>query len=140
MLPKSVHEIAYAKVLGCMIGFVPYVVCSFFGLLLCAEPFFEGLEYALSEPWGWFGIGLVVLHGGLLLHLAAFMSLVVSRASLVIAVGIYAVSQMFLSFFTMPLAIVGGEATLAFNCMVLIVFIGLLHWGTLKLIELKAAQ
>jgi hypothetical protein len=143
MLPKSVHEIVYAKALGCMIGFVPYAVYGLLGLLLCVGPFFKRLGRLLEGPQGWFAIwliGLGVLAAILVLHVAAFMSLVVTRASLVVALGACAAVMMFLVFFTMPLMIVGGEVSLAFNCMVLIVLVGLLHWGTLKLIEFKATQ
>lgn len=103
MLPFSVREIAYRKVMGALANTLPLLGGIFLGCLLAPNGVGEFLNGIFKEP-AFFGLFIVMfLQFILFLHLTAFLSLVIKRGALALAFVIqlagYFLLAMFLSLF-----------------------------------------
>jgi ABC-type transport system involved in multi-copper enzyme maturation permease subunit len=87
-LPVSVPELAYRKVAGVLAGTLPLLAATGLGMLLAPKDtgdFFSGL---LREPEEFGMLTVFVLQFILFLHLTAFLSLVIKRGALPLAIAI----------------------------------------------------
>jgi hypothetical protein len=81
MLPPSTAAIAYAKVSGCLLSLVPATVWLLVGALIWPKGFFD----VLSELLKFRGDSWFLTHGVLLLHLIAWLSLLVRWGAIPLA-------------------------------------------------------
>ena len=89
VLPMSVRRLAYQKILGCLLCVVPYLLWFLVGLLLAPGAFADAIEGLLTEREGLIGVFQMLTQGLLLLHLVAFLSLVLKRGALALGLLIW---------------------------------------------------
>ena len=94
LLPKTVAELAYPKLLGCFLGLIPVTTYFFIGFLIWPEGFGEALEELIEEPGAW----LFLASYCLFLHLVSLLSLYVKWGALPLAFAlIYVMGPMCLT-------------------------------------------
>lgn len=103
LLPFSVREIAYRKVLGSMAGVTPYLLYCFAGLTMMSNGLSEFLGEMASHPAQFVFLAIAVSQYILFLHLVAYLSLVIKRGALPLAVAIQYLGGMFL---TIPFSLI----------------------------------
>ncbi len=96
MLPISTARVAYAKIAGCLIAFVPVVWWFVIGALLAPKSFTYEFDRIFVEGWFWWMVFSYVL----LLHLITFLSLFVKWGAIPLGIGIVFFSNM-ICIFTM---------------------------------------
>lgn len=131
MLPISMRQLAYRKVLGALAGTLPLLACTVVGMLLVPKDvsdFFDEL-FKQVEDFGWFLV--VILQYVLFLHLVAFFSLVLKRGALALAIAIhYIAGWLFVAFISFLFAAIGEAGmTLFIIAPVCIVLTVILHWA-----------
>ena len=89
VLPMSVRGLAYQKILGCFLCFVPYLLWFLVGLFLAPGAFFDVIENLFTEPEGLIGVFQVLAQGLFFLHMIAFLSLVLKRGALALGLLIW---------------------------------------------------
>ena len=103
LLPFSIREIAYRKVLGSVAGVTPYLLYCFIGLLLIPKQFSQFLDGITTHQEGFMFLAIFVSQYILFLHLTAYLSLVIKRGALPLAVAIQYVGGTFL---IMPISLI----------------------------------
>ena len=84
-LPRSRAQIVRAKLLGCSLGLLPYVGLFVFGGIVEGHQFGSDASDAVKEVSFWFVLAYILL----LLHLTAYISLVLKRGAVLMALGIW---------------------------------------------------
>lgn len=125
MLPFSVREIAFRKVIGALAGTLPLLVGLFIGCLLAPNGVMEYLKNLFKSPEEFASHLLWILQFIQFLHLTAFLSLVIKRGALPLAIGIQVAGWMFFGIVLMFFTALRGEAAVvlfatAFICAVII--------------------
>lgn len=95
LLPKTVGEIAYSKLLGAAISLVPALLITLLGIVCAPADFFDALGDLVTEPGAWYAITQVVLF----IHIAALFSLYVKWGALPLAFATIYGGNMLLIFF-----------------------------------------
>jgi len=96
LLPFSVREIAYRKVIASVAGVTPYLLYCLVGLILIPKEFSQFLNDITSHPEGLMFLAIFVSQYILFLHFTAYLSLVIKRGALPLAVAIQYVGGIFL--------------------------------------------
>jgi len=135
MLPMSPARIAYHKMAGSLIAIVPYAVFFVIGAVLAPEVFAEAAGNILSEPWGW----LFILEGIFLVHLAAYMSLLLKWVGLLAALGIFYVGNM-IAGLLFAFSFGGMIGSMVMMFLVVGFFTVLLHCQIMRLISQRAGE
>lgn len=146
-LPVSVRELAYRKVAGALVGTLPLLAGFVAGILLIPDKFEDFLAGILTDGSGFGALILTILQYILFLHLTAFLSLVLKRGALPLAIAIqYLGGSLFMGFASVLFfaAFSGGRGTelsmfliTGFICVVLTVP---LHFGIGYRLERAAAE
>jgi hypothetical protein len=98
-LPVSVRELAYRKVAGTLAGTLPLLAGFVLGMLLAPENVVQFLNDMFRDPIN-FGVFIVaILQFILFLHLTAFLSLILKRGALPLAIAIQYLGGSFLTTF-----------------------------------------
>ena len=130
-LPISVPELAYRKVAGALAGTLPLLACFVLGLLLDPEDLGDFLNEMSREPISFGMLTLAVLQFVLFLHLTAFLSIVIKRGALPLAIAIqYLGGSFFMGFLTIIFSLGGSGAPGAiclFGIMICVVATLVLH-------------
>ena len=137
LLPKSIGEIAYAKIAGAMIMLIPAAGLLLLGIVCAPESFGEFLEDVLAEPGFWYFVSQVVLA----IHLTALFSLYLKWGALPITVACVWGGNMLLIFFLAAIVRTGPpEGIFGILAILAFVFCGVIHfWVGHRLEELAAA-
>ncbi len=109
-LPVSVPELAYRKVAGTLAGTLPLLAGFVLGAVLVPEDVGRFFNDILSEPIALGTFSVAILQFILFLHLTAFLSLIIKRGALPLAIAIQYIGG---SFFMAILAIMfsaGGSS------------------------------
>ncbi len=125
MLPFSPHGLAYRKLLGCLLVTIPALLYFVVGALLAPDSFFEAVSDLFSEPGSWYTVIMVLF----VLHLTAYLSLVVKRGALALALAITYFGSIILLFPVSLLGLLGSR--FPWEIIWLLVMLGLtvlLHW------------
>ena len=132
MLPVSVPELCYRKVAGALAGTLPLLAGFVLGVVLVPEDVGKFLEAIFKEPIA-FGMFIVaILQFILFLHLTEFLSLIIKRGALPLAIAIqYVGGSFFMMFFGIIFSIGGGSggpgAICLFTVMICVVTTVVLH-------------
>ena len=140
-LPISIRELAYRKVVGALAGTLPLLGGAVVGMVLVPDKVADFLHEMFRRPTS-FGLFLVTfLQYILFLHLTAFLSLVIKRGALPLAIAIqYLGGSFFLGFISAFFIAVGFQGVvflIAFGCLVITAF---LHRGIAYRLERVAAE
>ena len=84
MLPQSIGEIAYSKLLGCSFSFVPALTFLILGMICAPESAGDAIEEILTEEGAWYAISQYFVF----LHLAALLSLFVKWGAFPLAIAV----------------------------------------------------
>ncbi|HUW56911.1 MAG TPA: hypothetical protein VMZ92_09760, partial [Planctomycetota bacterium] len=114
---------------------VPYAVFFVIGAVLAPEVFAEAAGNILSEPWGW----LFILEGIFLVHLAAYMSLLLKWVGLLAALGIFYVGNM-IAGLLFAFSFGGMIGSMVMMFLVVGFFTVLLHCQIMRLISQRAGE
>ena len=130
-LPVSVPELAYRKVAGTLAGTLPLLAGFVLGVVLVPDDVGKFLDDIFSEPIT-FGIFTVaILQFILFLHLTAFLSLIIKRGALPLAIAIqYLGGSFFMTFLAIIFSTGGsnGPGTVClFTGMICVVMTVVLH-------------
>ncbi|MFK7779120.1 MAG: hypothetical protein QM501_13525, partial [Gimesia sp.] len=123
MLPHSMANIAYSKVIGCLLSLIPAFFYMSIGFMLCIDEMFYDLGMILSEPAFWtFCLEILFFW-----HLTALLSTYIKWGSLPLAFILMWVGNMFFFFAVSLIAFGGGANALdAINIVfTLVLFIGI---------------
>jgi hypothetical protein len=131
MLPVSVPELAYRKVAGTLAGTLPLLAGFVLGVLLVPKDVGDFLNDMFTEPTA-FGMFIVaILQFILFLHLTAYLSLIIKRGALPLAIAIqYLGGSFFMAFLTIIFSLGGSGAPGAiclFAGMICVVMTVVLH-------------
>ena len=131
MLPVSVPELAYRKVAGTLAGTLPLLAGFVLGVLLVPKDVGDFLNEMSKEPTT-FGVFVVaILQFILFLHLTAYLSLIIKRGALPLAIAIqYLGGSFFMAFLTIIFSIGGSGgpgAICLFTSMICVVMTIVLH-------------
>jgi hypothetical protein len=144
-LPFSVSHLAYRKVIGVLFGTLPLLAFFIVGVVLVPDKVGDFIGETFSHPEA-FGMMLVAFFQYILfLHLTAFLSLVLKRGALPIAVAIqYLGGSFFFGFISMFFFAFGSrtaEVIPFFIILICIVLTGFLHRGIgLRLVRAAAEE
>lgn len=142
MLPISVRELAYRKVAGALLGTLPVLVYFMVGLMLVPNDVGDFFGEMFKHPEGFEVLAVMILQFVLFLHLTAFLSLVLKRGALPLAIAIhYLGGTMFMGFVGVLFATMGGFGGMFFIVApVVIVLTVILHWAIGFRLERAAAE
>jgi ABC-type transport system involved in multi-copper enzyme maturation permease subunit len=128
-LPMSVSHIAYRKVVGALIGTLPLLAVFALGVILVPEKWGDFFDTIFREPSAFGMLAVAFLQYILFLHLTAFLSLVIKRGALPLAIAIqYLGGSFFLGIVSTVFMMAGGVGTLSFMlCIICLVLIVILH-------------
>jgi hypothetical protein len=113
-LPVSISELAYRKVAGTLLGTLPLLAGVVLGMMLMPKGTADFLGEIFSHPDSFLTFAAVIFQYILFLHLTAFLSLVVKRGALPLAIAIQYVGGLFLlGFFAMAFSGGGGPEVYA---------------------------
>lgn len=90
LLPKSIAEVAYGKVVGCGLALMPAMGLFVVGGVLSPDELGEFLNNTLSEPGFWYSLASYVFW----LHVAVLLSLYVKWGALPLTFALFVVFQM----------------------------------------------
>lgn len=108
-LPVSVRELAYRKVAGSLAGTLPLLAGVVLGALLVPKGFGEFINGIFEHATAFLGFTLTMVQYILFLHLTAFLSLVIKRGALPLAIAIqYLGGAIFMTFTSLFLSGSGG--------------------------------
>ena len=129
-LPISVRELAYRKVAGALAGTLPLLSVAVLGFVLVPDDLASFLKDVLTGPTNFGAFLLAIFQFILFLHLVAFLSLVIKRGALPLAIAIqYLGGGFFMGIITtisMAVRFQGIVFVIAFGCLAASVF---LHYG-----------
>ena len=130
-LPISMPELAYRKVAGALAGTLPLLAGFVLGVMLVPDAVGRFLDDMFRE-WVGFGMFIVaILQYILFLHLTAFLSLIIKRGALPLAIAIQYLGGTFFTTFMGLLVSLGGgrtdNAIILLLIMVCIVMTIILH-------------
>lgn len=109
-LPVSVPELAYRKVAGILAGTLPLLAGFLLGMLLIPEDIGKYVYDLLSDATGFGAFTVMILQYILFLHLTAFLSLILKRGALPLAIAIqYLGGSFFMTFLTIILSMGGSS-------------------------------
>jgi hypothetical protein len=94
-LPISMRELAYRKVIGALKGTLPLLVAFVIGVTLVPDKIGEFLDELNRHPIGLGMLAVVILQYILFVHLTAFLSLILKRGALPLAIAIQYVGGSF---------------------------------------------
>lgn len=98
-LPVSMPELAYRKVAGTLVGTLPLLGGFVLGVLLVPNDVGNFLDQMFKTPIAFGVFTVVILQYILFLHLAAFLSLIIKRGALPLAIAIqYLGGSFFMTF------------------------------------------
>ena len=98
LLPMSVGEIAYSKILGTAISLIPVGLVLFVGFVCAPRTVAEALGDFFVEPAAWYFVSQVVLF----IHLATILSLYVKWGAVPLAfAGVYGGNMLMMIFAAM---------------------------------------
>ena len=103
MLPRSIPDLAYSKVLGCGLGLLPGVMANLFAVF-CLPGGMKLVGEALREPGWWYWMMNLVL----LIHLTVVLSLHLRWGALAMAFGLTAGTMFFTGLMISIMSIGGG--------------------------------
>jgi hypothetical protein len=130
-LPISVPELAYLKVAGMLAGTLPLLAGFVFGLLLVPKAVGDFISELFREPTLFGVLTVAILQFILFLHLTAFLSLVIKRGALPLAIAIqYLGGSFFMSFVAMTFSFGGRggtDAMVFFTGAICVVLTVILH-------------
>jgi len=127
-LPISVRELAYRKVAGALVGTLPILTFFVVGLLLIPDQVGKFFEELFREPFAFGMLIVAVLQYLLFLHLTAFLSLVIKRGALPLAIAIQYLGGSFSLGLVSVFLVAGGPGTFSFIvAIVCLVLITILH-------------
>ncbi|MEW4487452.1 hypothetical protein AB1L42_05190 [Thalassoglobus sp. JC818] len=123
MLPRSIREIAYEKVLGGLTTTLPLLACMLLGIILLGEEFWEGLGSLLQEFEALLIISYFLLQYLLGLHLSIYCSIVAKWGVWPVAISMAAFimiasNMVVISFFALGGVSNGWEALVMVGCMI----------------------
>ncbi len=131
LLPRSMHQIFWAKFAGGLPALVPYAVGFFVGVVLCPAGFGYGVEGILGTVAGWH----MLCQALAFTFFAAYMSLVLRRAGFLAAFGIWILGNQMASFFLFGFFSVAGpaagEAIVVIYSLVLVVLAARFYKATI---------
>jgi ABC-type transport system involved in multi-copper enzyme maturation permease subunit len=143
MLPVSVPELAYRKVAGALAGTLPLLAGLVLGMLLVPRDVADFFKDLFKEPVA-FGMFIVaILQFVLFLHLTAFLSLLLKRGALPLAIAIqYLGGSIFVTFLTVMFSRSGGgPGTICmFTAIICVVVTAVLHGAIGSRLALAAAE
>jgi hypothetical protein len=129
-LPVSVPELAYRKVAGTLAGTLPLLGGVGFGVLLVPDGVGKFLNEIFNEPIALGMFTVAILQYILFLHLTAFLSLIIKRGALPLAIAIqYVGGSFFMTFFGVVFSIGSGGpgAGLFFTGLLCVGLTAILH-------------
>jgi hypothetical protein len=130
-LPISVRELAYRKVAGVLVGTLPLLAYFALGVALVPDKVHEFITDILKERMGVSMLLIGVLQYVLFLHLTAFLSLVIKRGALPLAIAIqYIGGMIFIGFISAFLIRAGGgngEGIVFFVGFLIVLITAILH-------------
>ena len=88
VLPVSMREIAYRKVVGALAGTLPILVCALVGMILSPDEGSRFFRNVFRTADSFLAASLGFLQFVVLLHVTAFLSLVLKRGALPLAIAI----------------------------------------------------
>ena len=131
MLPVSVPELAYRKVAGALAGTLPLLAGCVLGVLLAPKNVGDFFDEMFGEPIAFGVFCVAILQFVLFLHLTAFLSLIIKRGALPLAIAIqYIGGSFFMAFLTIFFSAGGSNgpgATCLFAGMICVVMTVVLH-------------
>jgi hypothetical protein len=131
MLPVSVPELAYRKVAGTLAGTLPLLAGCVLGVLLAPKNVGDFFNEMFREPIAFGVFCVAILQFILFLHLTAFLSLILKRGALPLAIAIqYLGGSFFMAFLTIifsPGGRGGDVAICLFAAMICVVTTVVLH-------------
>jgi hypothetical protein len=141
-LPVSIRQLAYRKVAGALLNTLPVLAGCVVGILIYPEAFSSILTNIFTSPDMTGFYFLVVVQFILLFHLTAFLSLVIKRGALPLAIAIQYVGGSFsVAIAGMVYASAGGPGGFMFLVgLVCVVLIGILHRAIGFRLERVAAE
>jgi ABC-type transport system involved in multi-copper enzyme maturation permease subunit len=143
-LPVSVPELAYRKVTGTLAGTLPLLAGFVLGMLLVPEDTGKFLEEMFREPAAFGMFTVVILQFILFLHLTAFLSLIIKRGALPLAIAIqYLGGSFFIGFLTLFFSFGGATGPgviLFFTGIICVVLTAILHRAIGLRLALAAAE
>lgn len=108
-LPVSIPELAYRKVAGVLAGTLPLLAGFVLGVALALDDVLKFFDDLFRESVAVEAFGVAILQYILFLHLTAFLSLIVKRGALPLAIGIqYVGGSFFITFLGIIFAAGGG--------------------------------
>lgn len=142
MLPISVWELAYRKVAGALAATLPLLICFVIGEVIVPHHPDNIRGGASTAPEEYGMLTVMILQYILFLHLTAFLSLVLKRGALPLAIAIqYLGGSFFMGFFTLFIAAAGGARAIlfvtGFVCLLLTIT---LHFAIGYRLEKAAAE
>lgn len=130
-LPISIQELAYRKAAGALAGTLPLLAGVIVGMMLTPKDTGDFFSEVLSNSSSFMAFALSILQFILFLHLTAFLSLIIKRGALPLAVAIqYLGGSFFLSFLSllfMGAARSGPDVLFALTGIICIIGTGILH-------------
>ena len=117
-LPVSVPELAYRKVAGTLAGTLPLLAGFVLGLLLVPGDVGDFLNDFFRDSDDFWVLLFLILQFVLFLHLTAFLSLVIKRGALPLAIAIQYLGGSFIMTFTTMLFSFGRSAGPGTICLV----------------------
>src|SRR5581483_3327185 len=130
-LPISIPELAYRKVVGTLAGTLPLLACFFLGVLLVPKDVGDFFNNVFSESYSFGFFVISILQFILFLHLTAFLSLIIKRGALALAVAIqYLGGSFFMMFLGLLFSLAGSSGpgvALFFTGTICVVMIVILH-------------
>lgn len=141
-LPISIRQLAYRKVAGALLSTLPVLAGCVLGLLVYPEALNSMMDNIFTSPEAVGGVMVAVLQFILFLHLTAFLSLVIKRGALPLAIAIQYVGGSFsLALAGMVYSSAGGPGGFLFLVgLVCTVLIGILHRAIGFRLERVAAE
>jgi hypothetical protein len=143
VLPLSMREVAYRKVAGSIFGMLPMLVFFLLGAILYPKGLGKALQELFSDGTALLAACAAALQFVFFLHLVAYLSLVIKRGALPLAIAIYYFGSTFLMLpFTMLLAVSRGgpESMLILVTVAAIVLTVVLHGRIGARLERAAAE
>ena len=131
MLPVSVPELAYRKVAGTLAGTLPLLAGFVLGVLLVPKDVGDFLNEMSKEPIEFGVFAVAILQFILFLHLTAYLSLIIKRGALPLAIAIqYLGGSFFMAFLTIIFSTGGSsgpDAICVFTGLICVVMTIVLH-------------
>ena len=130
-LPISMPELAYRKVLGALAGTLPLLACTIAGILLVPDGMSDFIANVFSDLEGFWMFVVTILQFVLFLHLTAFLSLVLKRGALPLAIAIHYLGGMiFIGFMSVFFIAIGTPYARSFvTAFICVVLTAILHWA-----------